>query len=282
MTTLALLHPGEMGTAVGICARDVGACVAWSSAGRSEQSRQRARDAGFQACESIVDLLEIADIAISVCPPHAAVDLAQSVISAGFAGLFVDANAIAPATARRISELMKAAGIEFLDAGIIGPPPSAGARSTLYLSGGDALAIERLFAGTPLSVRAIDGPVGVASALKACYAAWNTGATALLANVRALAAHEGVESALLDEWNPSQPDALKRSEHARNSARKAWRWTGEMDEIAATFRDAGLPDGFHMGASEVFRRLDIFKDRSDPPSIDEVTRAINKSPARRL
>ena len=153
--------------------------------------------------------------------------------------------------------------------------------SALYLSGSDAGAVERLFAGTHLSVHAIDGPVGVASALKACYAAWNKGATALLANIRALAAHEGIESELLDQWTASQPDALKRSEHARNSARKAWRWTGEMDEIAATFRDAGLPDGFHIGAREVFQRLDLFKDRSEPPSIDEITQAIRTVPVRR-
>ena len=276
MTTLALLHPGEMGTAVGICALAGGAQVAWSSEGRSEQSRQRAHDAGFRTCDSLGELLAIADIAISVCPPHAAVDLATSVVDAGFSGLFVDANATAPATVRRISGLMQAADIGFLDGGIIGPPPAAGLRSTLYLSGGDTSTIDRMFAGTALAVRSIDGPVGAASALKACYAAWNKGATALLANVRALAAHEGVESALLEEWTHAQPDALKRSEHARNSARKAWRWTGEMDEIAATFRDASLPDGFHAGASEVFRRLDDFKDSADPPSIDEITRAINR------
>lgn len=281
MTTLALLHSGELGTAVGICALAGGAQVAWSSAGRREQSRQRALAAGFRHCDSLDELLRIADIAISVCPPHAAVDLAQSVAEAGFSGLFVDANAIAPSTVRRIADLMQAAGIGFLDGGIIGPPPAPGARSTLYLSGGDARAIETLFAGTSLTVRRIDGPVGAASALKACYAAWNKGATALLANVRALAAHEGVEAALLEEWTHAQPDALKRGDHARQSARKAWRWTGEMDETAATFRDAGLPDGFHAGASEVFRRLDAFKDARQPPSIDDIARALNVSPVRR-
>lgn len=117
--------------------------------------------------------------------------------------------------------------------------------------------------------------------LRTCYAAWNKGATALLSNVRALAAHNDIESGLQDQWTTSQPDALKRGEHARNAARKAWRWTGEMDEIAATFRDAGLPDGFHVGAREVFHRLETFKDRADSPSTDEITQAINQFPVRR-
>jgi hypothetical protein len=83
---------------------------------------------------------------------------------------------------------------------------------------------------------ALDGPVGAASALKVCYAAWNKGATALLAGIRALAEQEGVDAALLAEWKISLPDIPKRSEMVTVSARKAWRWIVEMEEIAARRR----------------------------------------------
>src|SRR5207302_1310428 len=74
--------------------------------------------------------------------------------------------------------------------------------------------------------------------------------------VRALAVHEGVDDALLAEWAHSQPDLPRRSEDAvRASTRKAWRFVGEMEEIAVTFAEAGLPVGFHEAAAEVYRRL---------------------------
>jgi hypothetical protein len=95
--------------------------------------------------------------------------------------------------------------------------------------------------------------------------------------VRALATAEGVDEALLAEWHRSQPDLPKRSENAaKGTARKAWRWVGEMDEIAATFDAAGLPDGFHRAASELYRRMAIYKDAAAAPSIEDVAKTLLK------
>jgi len=80
---------------------------------------------------------------------------------------------------------------------------------------------------------------------------------------------------LIAEWHRSQADLPKRSENAaRGTARKAWRWVGEMDEIAATFADDGLPDGFHRAASELYRRMAIYKDAAAPPSIEDVAKTL--------
>ena len=107
------------------------------------------------------------------------------------------------------------------------------------------------------------------------YAAWTKGSQALLMAVRALATAEGVDGPLVAEWLRSQPDLPKRSENAaRSTARKAWRWVGEMDEIAAAFAGAGLPDGFHRGASELYRRMAIYKDAPAPPSIEDVAKTL--------
>src|SRR5262249_53423689 len=112
---------------------------------------------------------------------------------------------------------------------------------------------------------------------KVCYAAWTKGSTALLADVRALAVREGVEPALLAEWQQSQPDVLKRSDGVRTSARKAWRWIAEMEEIAATFSAAGLPDGFHQAAAEIYRRLEPYKDAPAAPDLDDITRSLGEA-----
>ena len=85
-----------------------------------------------------------------------------------------------------------------------------------------------------------------------------------------------MEGALLAEWKLSQPDLEKRSEAVTVQARKAWRWISEMEEIAASFAAAGLPDGFHLAAADVYRRLENFKDGANPPSLKQVTAALKR------
>ncbi|MGB8436122.1 MAG: DUF1932 domain-containing protein, partial [Burkholderiales bacterium] len=85
---------------------------------------------------------------------------------------------------------------------------------------------------------------------------------------------------LVEEWQASQPDALKRIEQMRGAARKAWRWTGEMEEIAATFTEVGLPAGFHLAAHEIYERLAAFKDASTTPSAAEILVALRVKSAR--
>jgi 3-hydroxyisobutyrate dehydrogenase-like beta-hydroxyacid dehydrogenase len=191
--------------------------------------------------------------------------------------IYVDANAISPATAREIGTVIEATGGAFVDGGIIGLPPTTQKQPTLYLSGIEAAAIAALFAGTNIHAEVIEGAAGAASALKMCYAAFTKGTIALLDSVRALAEHEGVERPLLESWRRTLPDVPRQSQHAAAAASKAWRWSGEMEEIAASFAAAGIPDGFHRAAAEVYRRLESFKDRTTPPSIAEVSQAIRRS-----
>ena len=124
----------------------------------------------------------------------------------------------------------------------------------LYLSGPAAASIQNLFDGTPLDARLVPGDTGSASAVKMAYAGWTKGSAALLLAVRALADAEGVSDVLLAEWELSQPGLLARARGAAESAAaKGWRWTGEMEEIAATMAAVGLPSGFHLAAAEIFR-----------------------------
>src|SRR5207237_6662711 len=95
---IALLHPGEMGAAVGACLNQHR--VLWVSAGRSPSTHARARAAKLEDAQTLERALEAAEIVLSVCPPHAATALAREVARAKFQGIFVDCNAIAPDTAR--------------------------------------------------------------------------------------------------------------------------------------------------------------------------------------
>jgi 3-hydroxyisobutyrate dehydrogenase-like beta-hydroxyacid dehydrogenase len=198
----------------------------------------------------------------------------------GFRGLFVDANAVAPDTSREIGQIVEANAATFVDGGIVGPPPGSGRGTRLYLAGKGSERVAELFADSALGIVVLEGPIGTASALKVCYAAWTKGSTALMADIRALAAHTGVESALVAEWKMSQPDALTRSTQVTASARKAWRWIAEMEEIAATFAEAGLPDGFHRAAADIYARLESYQNAAAPPALADVTDALRRRSGR--
>ena len=162
-----------------------------------------------------------------------------------------------------------------MDGGIIGPPAHGPGTTRLYVSGERSRDVAALFAESALEAIPIDGGAGAASALKMAYAAYTKGTSALLIAIRALAHAEGVDAALLEEWDRSQPGVGVRSAvSAQMTAAKAWRFVGEMDEIAATFAAVGLPDGFHRAAADVYRRMEKYKDAGDLPDADDVIRAL--------
>jgi 3-hydroxyisobutyrate dehydrogenase-like beta-hydroxyacid dehydrogenase len=250
---IGLLHPGEMGAAVGQCLTGHGHTVLWASEGRGEETAARAKAAGLTDAGTTGNVAAQASVILSICPPHAALDVAWAVH--GFTGLYLDANAISPDTARQVAQLIDGNGGHYVDGGIIGPPPVRAGTTRLYLSGEQAPAVRELFHSTPLEPRIVTGAATAASAVKMAYAGWTKGAAALLLAARALAQAEGVEATLLAEWALSQPQLADRSMlSAWSAVTKGWRWVGEMEEIAQSMASAGLPDGFHQAAAEIFRR----------------------------
>jgi len=263
-----------MGSMVGAAVRAGGARVLWAGEGRSAATRKRASDAGLEDAGSVASVVKASEVILSVCPPHAAVDVATQVAALRFGGTFVDGNAVSPATAREIGGIVEKGGATFVDGGIIGPPPEKPGTTRFYVSGSGAERISRLLTAGPLEAPVVPGGPGAASALKMAYASWTKGSSALLLAVCALASAEGVEESLLREWQISQRDLPARSEGAaKSNAKKAWRFVGEMEEIAATYAAAGLPDGFHQGAAEIYRRMSSYKD-GPTPSLAEVLRAL--------
>jgi len=239
MKRIGLLHPGAMGAAIGNALAGAGHEVLWDSRERSAESAARAgrfTDAGDE-------LFSRADVVLSVCPPDQALTVAAT--AAAFEGLYVDANATAPATAAKI------AVPHYVDGGIIGSPSAP----RLYLSGARANEVAALFGGTLVDAHVLEGDPYSASALKMVYAAWTKGSAAMLLAIEAVATDLGVANELHAEWADSAPDLPGRLERAQSAAvAKGWRWAGEMREIAATFAASDLPPGFHEAAAAVYER----------------------------
>jgi 3-hydroxyisobutyrate dehydrogenase-like beta-hydroxyacid dehydrogenase len=272
---MGILHPGAMGVSIAASAQNSGYQVYWASTGRSPQTHERATSIRLLDLQSVMQLCDECSMIISVCPPHAAEDVANEVISSGFKGVFVDANAISPQRAKRIGHLMSDAGVEFVDGGIIGGPAWKPKRTWLYLSGTEAYKVASYFSAGPLETSVIGDSPGKASALKMCYAAYTKGRTALLSAILAVAEALDVREDLANQWSRGGSDfAEQTNQRVRGVTAKAWRFVGEMGEIATTFEGSGIPRGFHDAAAEVYRRIADFKDASNLPSLDEVLNAL--------
>src|SRR5262245_7487045 len=119
---IGILHPGEMGISIAASAKNSGVEVFWVSEGRRAATRERAAKFELREALTLEELCRECPIVVSVCPPHAAETLAHEVLRAGFGGLFVEANAIAPQRTIQIGNTLTRAGISFVDGGIIGLP----------------------------------------------------------------------------------------------------------------------------------------------------------------
>jgi len=272
---LGIIHPGAMGISVAASAQNSGCQVYWASEGRSAQTHERAERFDLYDATTLGNLCRICPVLVSVCPPHAAEDVADAVLSHGFTGLYLDANAISPRRAERIGERMMAAGVTFVDGGIVGGPAWDPGETWLYLSGVGAETVADCFSAGPLETAVIGAAPGKASALKMCYAAWTKGSTALLCAILAAAEAFGVWEELEQQWDRDWDGFADQAvNRARRVTAKAWRFAGEMEEISSTFDQAGLPGEFHAAAAVLYRRLAHFKDAPSKPSLEEVLAAL--------
>ena len=213
-------------------------------------------------------------VIVCVCPPHAAEDVAQQVATRSFTGLYLDANAIAPQRAQRIGHIITEAGHvrgrrhhrrASLETG----------RTWLYLSGPSAHEVAACFSSGPLETSVIGAEIGKASALKMCFAAYTKGSTALLCAILATAETLGVRQELQEQWSRGGSDfAEQAARRAQGVTAKAWRFAGEMDEISATFEQAGYPAAFTPPPPILYRRIAGFKDAPATPPLDDVVAAL--------
>lgn len=257
--TVGILSPGDMGHSIGATLGASGARVLSCLAGRSERTRALASQAGFEEVPTLEELVRVVDLLICVLVPAEAPQVAREVAAAiGREGtargkdlLYADCNAIAPRTVVGIGETIHAAGARFADVGIIGPPPRKAGTTRFYASGDGAAEFDRLTPG--LDVRLLDGPIGQASGFKMCYGALTKGIQALGTELLVAARLLGLDAALAAEQRASVPDLRAHLERAVPSfPPKAYRWVGEMEEIALCFSDLGLTPRILQGAGDLF------------------------------
>jgi len=275
---IGILHPGQMGVSIAASAKNSGNLVYWASEGRSQETRDRAENQALQDACSLENLVFSCEIILSVCPPYAAEKVATEVLDLRFKGLYLDCNAISPTRAERIAADCHLQGVKYIDGRIIGGPAWQPGRTVLYLSGDGAKEAARIFHAGPLATCVLEGKISSASALKMCYASYTKGSTALLCAAMAAARGLGVFESLLEQWN-REGSGLNESAQRRASSvsSRAWRFAGEMEEIADTFASTGIPDGFHLAAAEIYRRMSHFKDEKGPVTTQMVVNALLES-----
>ncbi|SFC56904.1 DUF1932 domain-containing protein [Streptomyces aidingensis] len=271
MTTVTLLHPGDMGSAVAEQARRSGARVLWVPAGRSASTKARAEAAGLIPAPDLASALAESDIVLSICPPAAAEDIAGLVASHDFHGIYADANAISPQRMQRIAARLESSGAVPVDGAIFGPPPRGTKTARLYLAG-PATAVhqaEALFTGTHLTPQILDKPLGSASALKMAFAGYQKAARALAAVSHALAQEHGITEELTAEGRTMAAAILADTDYLPSVAARAWRWAPEMQEVADSLKAAGLPSDLAEAANSTLSRWNQDKDNFDVP-LDDV------------
>jgi L-threonate 2-dehydrogenase len=255
---VAIIAPGAMGAGVGKRLASHGVKVLTALAGRGEATVARAREAGMVAASE--KEIAAADFVLSILPPGEALALAQHlapVLAASNAKpVYVDCNAINPATVERVAAAIAPTGCPFVDAGIIGAPPrghDAGPR--LYASGEAASRFAAL-RQYGLDVRVLDGPPSAASALKMSYAGITKGTQAIGAAMMLAAMRGGSAAALFDELSFSQKEMLAQfKQQLPMMPAKAYRWVAEMQEIAGFVGDDPAARELYDGAAHFYARM---------------------------
>lgn len=260
LETIAVLMPGDMGHAVGRVLRQHGHRVITNLTGRGEHSRNLAQAGGLEDVASFAEIVAQADMILSILPPASALSLAEDIVeqitNLNRQPIYVDCNAISPQTAQEVGRTISESGASFIDAGIIGSAPGRGSAPRFYVSGSEVEPMLQLD-GKGIQVIEAGESAGQASAMKMVYAALTKGTWTLHTAIMMTAQRLGVRDALISEFENSQSAALAAMRgRVPFIPADSGRWVGEMEEIAATFEQAGVTPDFHKAAAEVFRVLE--------------------------
>ncbi len=257
---IAVISPGNMGSAVGKMLGRNGYEVITCLAGRSDFTKSKAVDAGMRDTGSLEALAEQADLVLSIIDPAKAVtvagEIARAMRDTASAPVYADCNATSPQTAVEIQGIVEGAGAKFVDVGIIGAAPTGHDNvPNFYTSGPDAALLDELD-GKGMKILNVGPEIGQGSAIKICNGAWTKGAFALYTAVMTAAEHYGCTEYLHPRLPNGQAGTVEKIDQAvTRLPADAGRYIGEMEQIAETFASIGLPSGFHAAASEMFQLL---------------------------
>ena len=280
VNTVAILSPGDMGSNVGRALRENGLEVITCLTERSARTRELSEIAGIVDVPDFAEMVDRADIVLSVLVPERAVDVARQVaaviVDSGKPLPFADCNPVAPAVAAEMSEIIDAAGGKYIDGGIIGSPPGRGEPPRFYASGPHEAIMGQLD-GRGISVPMMGGEVGRASAIKMCYASLSKGAAALNASALISAMNLGIYDEFIAEMESSQQGVLNNMQGVKSLGAKAFRWIDEMEQISATFGSAGATPHMHKGAADIFRLVKSSPIGHERPETVDASRSLRET-----
>ncbi len=276
--TVAIMSPGDMGHSVGNVLGDNGFDVITCLEGRSSRTKELAEKGNFRVVDSMDQMVQEADLILSILVPSRAKDLAEEVSAAmkrsRGTSYFVDCNAISPKSAKELEVIINSAGGNFIDGGIIGTAPAKGDTPRFYVSGPDAQVVTELN-GKGIIVKSVGNEIGQASGIKMCYAALTKGTNTLQVALLTAAEKMGLTEALREEFEFSQKAHLNSMEKGISRLpANAHRWIGEMEEISSTFEDLGVTPHFHKGAAEIYKLLNSTPFGNETPETIDQNRTV--------
>lgn len=220
---------------------------------------QRYDRLGISGAATIAEALASADLIFSTVTADQALEAARAgAPHIGQGACWLDLNSVAPSSKRTAAELIEAAGGRYVDVAVMAPVRPKLNMVPLLISGPHAADIAPVLESLPLAPRVVEGDVGAASAIKMIRSVMIKGIEALTAECLLAAAAAGVEDEVVaslvgshgdTDWRRRLPYNLERM--MVHGARRA----AEMEEVAKTLRDLGLPDAMAQATIGWQRRI---------------------------
>ncbi|MEM8664903.1 MAG: DUF1932 domain-containing protein [Pseudomonadota bacterium] len=200
---------------------------------------------GVQACPCASEAVAGADIVLSTVTADQAVAAAREAAAGLLRGAYwCDCNSCAPSSKRKAAAVIEAAGGRYVDVAVMSPIHPKRNLTPLLISGPHARDVEPLLQALPMAPRVVEGGVGAASSIKMIRSVMVKGLEALSAECLLAAVQAGVEEEVLASLERSHPGTDWRAKTAYNMERALThgaRRAAEMEEVAKTLADLGLP-----------------------------------------
>jgi 3-hydroxyisobutyrate dehydrogenase-like beta-hydroxyacid dehydrogenase len=212
----------------------------------AEMMTARYRDLGILGCTSTAEAVVGADLVFCTVTADQAVAAARAAAVDLKGGTFwCDLNSCAPSSKQQAAGIIEAAGGRYVDVAVMSPVHPKLNMVPLLISGPHAETIQPRLKALPMALRVVPGEVGAASSIKMIRSVMVKGLEALTAECVLAAVAAGVEDEVLSSLMKSHPGTNWPARAAYNFERAmihGARRAAEMEEVAKTLVDLGLPD----------------------------------------
>lgn len=219
----------------------------------------RCAQLGLGCVYSPKEALDGAALVFSCVTPDQAVPAARAAAGAiGLGTLWCDLNSCAPGSKREAAGLIEAAGGRYVDVAVMAPVHPKRNMVPLLVSGPHAEEAAQVLAALPMAPRVVPGEVGRASAIKMIRSVMVKGLEALTAECVLAAVAAGVEDEVLPSLAKGHPrlDVAQRAAYNfERSLTHGTRRAAEMEEVARTLAELGLPNGMSQATSDWQQQL---------------------------